>query len=32
MDNVEEVREFLDQSIKDQCEGLMIKTLDEDAR
>lgn len=29
--NVENIQEFLDKSIKDGCEGLMIKTLDKDA-
>lgn len=27
----ETIQEFLDKSIKDGCEGLMIKTLDEEA-
>ncbi|KAK9363072.1 hypothetical protein V1504DRAFT_447306 [Lipomyces starkeyi] len=28
--NVDEIQEFLDQSVKDSCEGLMIKMLDGD--
>ncbi|EPY35091.1 DNA ligase 1 [Angomonas deanei] len=30
-DNVEDIQKFLEQSIADGCEGLMIKTLEEDA-
>lgn len=30
-DNVEDIQKFLEQSIADGCEGLMIKTLDEEA-
>uniref|UniRef100_A0A2K5D4Y2 DNA ligase n=1 Tax=Aotus nancymaae TaxID=37293 RepID=A0A2K5D4Y2_AOTNA len=29
--NVEQIAEFLEQSVKDSCEGLMVKTLDVDA-
>ncbi|RNF06980.1 putative DNA ligase I [Trypanosoma conorhini] len=29
--NVEDIQSFLDQSIKDGCEGLMVKTLEEEA-
>lgn len=29
--DIEQIQEFLDQSVKDGCEGLMVKTLKEDA-
>jgi DNA ligase 1 len=29
--DLESIQEFLDKSVKDGCEGLMIKTLDKDA-
>jgi DNA ligase 1 len=31
MSKFDEVRQFLDQSVQDQCEGLMIKTLEDNA-
>ncbi|CAJ1072894.1 DNA ligase 1 [Xyrichtys novacula] len=30
-DNTETIAEFLEQSVKDSCEGLMVKTLEKDA-
>jgi DNA ligase-1 len=29
--NIEDIQVFMDDSTKDNCEGLMIKTLDKDA-
>ncbi|KAI3385982.1 hypothetical protein SNEBB_001228 [Seison nebaliae] len=31
LNNVEKIQHFLDQSIKDKCEGLMVKTLNDNA-
>jgi DNA ligase 1 len=31
MSKFDEVRQFLDKSVQDQCEGLMIKTLEDNA-
>ncbi|KAG7236591.1 hypothetical protein CRUP_005232, partial [Coryphaenoides rupestris] len=30
-DNTESIAEFLEQSVRDSCEGLMVKTLEKDA-